>query len=116
MPVYDYKCQTHGVFYELAALKDSVKPCACPRCGELSARIILVPPEIFKMAAEKKKAYEINEKNQHEPAFSTKERREHDHKHSRACGCLTKLGKSSLILTGRGEKMFPSMRPWMISH
>jgi putative FmdB family regulatory protein len=116
MPVYDYKCQTHGVFYELAAFEDSGKPCACPECGELSARIILVAPEIFKMAPNAKKAHEINEKNQHEPVFSSQERRELDQQHAQTCACTKRLNKTKLLFTSRGEKMFPSMRPWMISH
>ena len=117
MPVYDYRCLKHGIFYELATFSDSAKPSACPECGELSARIILVSPEILKMDAKKKKAFEVNEKNQFEPAFSTKERRVHDHQHAQSCGCAKqKITGSKLIYTGRGEKMFPSMRPWMISH
>jgi putative FmdB family regulatory protein len=116
MPVYDYKCSKHGVFYELATLQDSGKPSACPTCGALSARIILVPPDIFNLAPEKKKAHEINEKNRHEPVFSGKDRREHDRGHAEACGCARNVGKSKLLLTARGEKIFPSMRPWMISH
>ncbi|MGR9085958.1 MAG: FmdB family zinc ribbon protein [Gammaproteobacteria bacterium] len=116
MPVYDYKCPTHGVFYELASLADSAKPCACPNCGQLSARIILIPPGIFKMARDAKRAHEVNEKSRHEPLFSTPERRETEQSHASACGCAIHRGNSRLMLTARGEKMFPSMRPWMISH
>jgi len=116
MPVYDYKCQTHGVFYELATFEDSDKPGVCPHCTELSARIIRIAPEIFKMSSDKKKAHQVNEKNQHEPTFSTKDRRAHDYQNSKGCGCSKNWGNSKLMYTHRGEKMFPSMRPWMISH
>lgn len=116
MPVYDYKCKDHGLFYELATIEDSGKPQPCPECGSMCARVILISPDILNMDKDKKHAHEMNERNQHEPTFSTQERREHDHEHSKGCGCTKKAGKSKLMYTANGEKMFPSMRPWMISH
>lgn len=117
MPVYDYKCQEHGVFHELATFEDFQKPCPCPVCGTLSARIIRLSPELFTMDKDKKHAHETNERAQHEPVFSTSERRQDDHQHKHGCGCSKKTtSKSALILTANGEKMFPSDRPWMISH
>jgi putative FmdB family regulatory protein len=116
MPVYDYKCLEHGVFNELATMADSEKPNVCPSCGKLSARIIRFAPELLSMAHEKKHAYDVNERNQHEPAFSTSARRAEDDKHSKGCGCTKKSGKSKMLFTAKGEKIFPSMRPWMISH
>ncbi|MGV8835886.1 zinc ribbon domain-containing protein, partial [Cellvibrio sp.] len=44
MPVYDYKCADHGLFYELASMDDSSKPAACPNCAKLSERVIMVAP------------------------------------------------------------------------
>ena len=116
MPVYDYKCAEHGVFYELATMNDSAKPCACPHCGQMAGRIIRLSPEIFKMDKDKKHAHDVNEKNQHEPTVSSAERRAEDTQHAKGCGCEKKLSKSKMLLTARGEKIFPSMRPWMISH
>ena len=117
MPVFDYKCQQHGIFNELATTEEHDKPCACPQCGALSPRIILIAPNILTMPKHKKHAHEINEKNQHEPTYSTKERRTLDHEHTHSCGCSKdKVSKSQLMYTASGEKMFPSMRPWMISH
>ena len=116
MPVYDYKCQDHGVFYELATFEQSNLPQACPTCKKMSARIIRIAPEILDMSPVKRKSHERNEKAQHEPEFSTAERRESDHEHSSGCGCNNKMGKSKMFLTANGDKMFPSMRPWMISH
>jgi len=117
MPVYDYKCKDHGIFYELATLEDAEKPCLCPTCGLISPRIIMVAPEILDMSPEKRKAAATNEKAQHEPVFSNVDRRENDEEHSKGCGCnAQKPGKSKLMYTAQGDKMFPSMRPWMISH
>lgn len=116
MPVYDYKCVEHGVFYELAAFADAHKPQICPQCNTLSPRIICISPEILDMAPARRMAFETNERAQHEPTFSTADRRAHDHDHSKGCGCHKPKNKSKLMYTARGEKMFPSMRPWMISH
>lgn len=116
MPVYDYKCKEHGLFYGLATIKDSDKPGACPQCGKMCGRVIMVAPEILDMAPDKRNAHEVNERNSHEPTHSTKARREEDEEHQKGCGCGKKLRKSKLMYTARGEKMFPSMRPWMISH
>jgi len=117
MPVYEYKCQDHGVFYELAAMDESQQPKDCPECGQASARIIRIAPEVLAMSPAKRKAHATNEKNQHEPTYSTKDRRKEDSEHSSGCGCdKQKPGGSKLMFTSTGEKMFPSMRPWMISH
>ena len=117
MPVYDYKCKDHGIFYELATMEESGNPSLCPTCGLMSPRIIMVAPEILDMSPEKRKAEATNEKAQHEPVFSNKDRRESDEQHSRGCGCSAqKPTKSKLMYTAQGDKMFPSMRPWMISH
>lgn len=117
MPVYDYKCKDHGVFYELAPIADVDKPVLCPECGVACPRIIMIAPEILDMAPAARKAAMTNERSQHEPVFSTKERREDDDHHSKGCGCSThKVNKSKLMYTAQGDKMFPSMRPWMISH
>lgn len=124
MPLYDYKCREHGVFHALATLEDSAEPQPCPRCGGLAARIILLPPEVLNQAKASIQASARNERSAHEPVFSTpetrqveQERRAHGHRHTRGCGCgHESKGKSNLFYTADGKKMFPSMRPWMISH
>lgn len=122
MPVYDYKCTTHGLFYELNTMDDSSKPCACPTCGVLSARVIMIAPEFLSMKKENREAHARNEKAMNEPVFSTPEYRAEkkarlEHKHGKGCGCNDRpIRKSALMYTAGGNKMFPSMRPWMISH
>jgi putative FmdB family regulatory protein len=122
MPLYEYKCPDHGVFQELAKLDDHDKPCVCPQCGLMSGRVLTLPPEFLNMLKEKRDAMERNEKSMDSPEFMTgtqyKEReqeREARHKHDKGCGCSSHK-KSNLFYTADGNKMFPSMRPWMISH
>lgn len=122
MPVYDYKCADHGLFYELASIDDASKPMACPTCGGLCARVIMLAPEILAMSASNREAHERNEKARFEPQLSTTDSRaeqqaRREHKHGKGCGCGDKpIRQSNLFYTAEGNKMFPSMRPWMISH
>jgi len=122
MPLYDYKCVTHGVFHELATIADSGNPGVCPQCGKLSGRVIMVAPELLAMKQQNREAHVRNEKATHEPILSTAEYRaeqqvRREHKQGRNCGCGHKpIRKSNLLFTADGKKMFPSMRPWMISH
>jgi len=131
MPLYDYKCPKHGLFHGLQAMEKSAEPCKCPQCGTLSARIIMISPEIIKMAPNQKKAMEKNEKALHEPIFSTEDSRaeaaekvafakQKGHKHG-SCGCSEHKPeysalKQQVIFLPDGSKVFPSQRPWMISH
>jgi putative FmdB family regulatory protein len=126
MPVYDYKCQEHGLFYELAEMANSSMPASCPQCGTASARVILMAPAILDMAAETRAAISRNEKARHEPSMSTadsrqeqQERKAH-HRHGKGCGCHSHGEQSPLrqqvVLLADGSKTFPSQRPWMISH
>jgi len=122
MPVYDYKCADHGLFYELTSMDDSAKPATCPECKKLCARVIMVAPEFLSMATENRQAHQRNEKAMHSPIMSTSDYRaeqkaRREHKHGKGCGCGDKpIRKSNLLFTADGNKMFPSMRPWMISH
>lgn len=117
MPVYDYKCSEHGLFYELASMDDHAKPVRCPECQTLSPRVIIMSPKIMEMAKEKKQAIERNEVAQHEPQHSTVDSRlENAEMLKSGCGCEHKKRSSKLMYTADGNKMFPSMRPWMISH
>lgn len=126
MPVYDYKCSVHGVFHELTKMADSAKPKACPKCQKLSPRIIMIPPQIFEMAPNQRKAAEKNEKARHSPIISTKDAREEEKqrivfesRHSDKCGCgsnHTGSLKQQVLYLADGSKIFPSQRPWMISH
>lgn len=117
MPVYDYKCKEHGIFNDLATMAESDQPRACPTCQTLSARIIMVAPTVLGLSEEQRNAHATNEKSQHEPTHSTKDRRALDKEHAHGTGCCDHgLSPSKMLLTAKGEKIFPSARPWMISH
>ncbi len=117
MPVYDYKCAEHGLFFELASIEERAEPAPCPKCAKACARVIMVAPALLDMDKEKKAAIEKNEAAQHEPQHSTKDSRaENAEKLKHGCGCTHKKRASKLMYTAEGNKMFPSMRPWMISH
>ncbi|MDO6682371.1 MULTISPECIES: zinc ribbon domain-containing protein [unclassified Oceanobacter] len=128
MPMYDYKCPHHGVFQELAPMQEHDQPQPCPQCHTRSARVIVLPPAIAKVLKETRAAMERNEKSREAPdvmSASQYQEKEHEkkqqhlfdnrHKHDKGCGCGSKR-KSNLMYTANGEKMFPGMRPWMISH
>jgi hypothetical protein len=80
----------------------------------------MVAPEYLDMSPVKKEAIEKNEAAKHEPQYSTVDSRAENEerlKHPKGCGCQhKKMGTSNLLYTADGNKMFPSMRPWMISH
>lgn len=122
MPVYDYKCKAHGLFYALATLDESGDPKPCPQCESPSGRVIMLAPEILGKNPANTAAHSRNEESRHAPRFSNPEQRQEDlarrqHKHGKGCGCGQEpISKSKLFYTADGKKMFPSMRPWMISH
>lgn len=116
MPVYDYKCRDHGVFYGLQTIDQHDQPKPCPDCGKLSPRVIVMAPDILTMNKNDKKAAQRNEQAKFEPIHSSSDQRRHDQDHRARCGCDHHKGKSKLFYTAKGDKMFPSMRPWMISH
>lgn len=128
MPVYDYKCNDHGLFHDLASMNEAALPCACPQCGKLSARVIMIPPEVLAMSPARRQAIAKNEKAVHQPIISSVDSREdlaQRRAHAAAkkgCGCSDSAhpDRSSLrqqaIYLPDGSKVFPSQRPWMISH
>lgn len=122
MPLYDYKCRDHGLFQELAMLSESAQPQPCPECKSLSARVIVLTPELLRMDPVRRDAIARNERSKHEPLFSTPEHRaeeqaRHEHRQGKGCGCKDQaIGKPQVFYTADGKKWFPAARPWMISH
>jgi len=115
MPIYDYKCQQHGVFHELIAINEESNTHPCPSCERPAPRVIMMSPQILSMDPATRTAHSINEKNAHQPVISSVISR--DHQHGRGCGCEKSQSlRSQAVLLADGSKVFPSSRPWMISH
>ncbi|PMR75754.1 FmdB family zinc ribbon protein [Billgrantia endophytica] len=110
MPLYDYKCADHGLFHELVPISAAGETCPCPRCGLLSPRVVLVAPSVLAMAPEKRQALARNERAAHEPRHGNR-----DSEREQGC-CHHARHKPKVFYTAEGNKMFPSARPWMISH
>ena len=110
MPVYDYACQTHGVFTALRPMSKSAEPCDCPDCGQTAQRVFVSVPNFALMDGGKRTAYATNERAAHAPKSSKTG-------HGAGCSCCSGAAKPSRTLVrADGSKAFPSARPWMISH
>jgi hypothetical protein len=59
------------------------------------------------------RAMDANERSRHEPKSS---KNYVSHKHPAGCGCCSSSKKTTTVTGKNGNKMFPSKRPWMISH
>lgn len=116
MPVYTYECKTCGPFTEIRSVSASTDPCECETCGALSDRALAIP-QLAMMGAQRRNAFQTNERSANEPKFSTKAERNEKGKHAPGCSCCSsKSKKSSAVYLPDGSKTFPSKRNWMISH
>jgi putative FmdB family regulatory protein len=118
MPTYDYACPSCGGFDALRSLALRNEPCACPACAAPSPRVFVSAPHLACVRSETRHAMETNERAQHEPISSKEHGGYQRLKHPAGCGCCsTSSGKNSAtVKAANGNKMFPSKRPWMISH
>jgi putative FmdB family regulatory protein len=112
MPVYEYECNTCGVFTALRKMSESSEPAYCQECGAESARIMSAP-RLAVLGKALRSAHERNEKSAHEPNVGRRS----------SCGCTgshtcnttTKVnpetGKAALQIQTK-----KTARPWMLSH
>lgn len=109
MPVYEYRCLTHGAFEALRPMADFADPCPCPDCSAPAARVLLTAPRLAAWDRGRMKAHGVNERSSNEPKRSTG--------HGSGCACCGPALKQKKA-AGKQEaaKDFPSRRPWMISH
>ena len=113
MPTYDYACVHCGGFEAIRAVAQRDEPVACPDCGSASPRIFGTAPCLALMASDTRSAFAMNERARHEPQRSS------DYvsrKHPAGCGCCSSVKRSATVTNARGNKAFPTKRPWMISH
>jgi putative FmdB family regulatory protein len=120
MPTYDYACADCGGFEAFRSLSQRNEPAACPDCQAASPRVFVNAPRLACMNRDTRTAMETNERAQHAPISSGEygAYQRLTKKHPSGCGCCgTSATKRSATLTGaNGNKMFPTQRPWMISH
>lgn len=124
MPVYDYLCSKCGPITALRPMSVSAAPICCPVCRQDAPRAFLQAPHMSGMTSERRSAFECNETSRHAPKVSTRDSREVEAadkrktRHPSGCPCCsgTSSSRSSAVFTADGSKVFPSKRPWMISH
>lgn len=113
MPTYDYACADCGGFDAIRTLAQRDEPAACPDCGGTSPRVFIAAPRLALMASGTRSAMATNERAGHEP------QRSGDYvsrKHPAGCGCCSSSKRGATVKDAKGNKAFPSKRPWMISH
>lgn len=117
MPTYDYACPDCGGFDAFRSLAQRNDPAPCPDCGTGSPRVFVSAPRLACVSSETRFAMDTNERARHEPKSSRDPGSYARLKHPAGCGCCGSSGKRSATVTAaNGAKVFPSKRPWMISH
>jgi putative FmdB family regulatory protein len=104
MPLYEYSCETHGVFDAFRPSSASSEPADCPDCGQSAQRILSIPMTTL-LGPVVRNAMERNEKSRHEP-------------HVCKPGCSHHHRSTAPIDTSRPAKRhsYNGPRPWVIEH
>jgi putative FmdB family regulatory protein len=121
MPVYEYECETCGVFTALRKMSESSEPAFCDECGCESPRILSVP-RLAMMGKSQREAHERNEKSANEPKVGRRS----------SCGCTgshtcktnadgSKVKSTQKINPATGTPALQmqtkkTARPWMLGH
>lgn len=113
MPTYDYECPHCGSFEAIRGISARNEPAVCPDCSTESPRVIVASAGLAYLDGAMRVALDTNERARHEPKSS---RNYVSQRHPAGCGCCSPGKKSSTVTAKNGDKMFPSKRPWMISH
>lgn len=113
MPVYEYHCDNCGHFDKILPMSRAHEKTTCPECQKAADRSITAT-YLGSASRNMIKAAGRNELAQNEPKHSS----QLTSKHPSGCSCCS--GSSRLSNQTRknaaGDKMFPTKRPWMISH
>ncbi len=116
MPLYDYLCECCGPFDAMRRLAER-EQAACPQCGSMAPMAWLQAPRLTALSTQQRQAHETNERARHEPRSSREQGSYGRLRHAAGCACCS--GASSArtgAQRGRGARMFPGRRPWMIGH
>jgi len=110
MPVYEFACETHGLFEALRPMAAFREPCACPECGAAAPRVLVTAPRLATPDRGRIKAHAVNERSADSPLKLSE--------HGAGCSCCSGGSKKArpTMLRPDGARSFPSARPWMISH
>jgi putative FmdB family regulatory protein len=115
MPVYEYLCDSHGVFTAMRPMSEYLDPQPCPDCTSPASRVMVSAPRVSGLSSRRKAAYAKNEQSQHAPLSADA----YKAGHSAGCSCCSgsvRLRSGSKARSSRGAKSFVNKRPWMISH
>lgn len=99
MPLYEYRCETHGCFDERRPFAECNAPMACPQCGAACERVFTAP-RLRGLATSTRIAHERNEKSRHQPHVCTS-----------GCSHGAVKKRSEPQLTD-----YRGARPWVIEH
>jgi putative FmdB family regulatory protein len=112
MPLYEYQCDTCGLFSALGKISSSSSPVVCRTCGSLSDRIISAP-HLAILGKPQRAAHERNEKSAHAPRSTRRS----------SCGCSgahtcnkSNTGKTATNPGGLQMQTKRNARPWMLGH
>jgi putative FmdB family regulatory protein len=115
MPVYEYLCDSHGVFTAMRPMSEYLDPQPCPDCASSASRVMLSAPRVSGLSSRRKAAYAKNEQSQHAPLSADA----YKAGHSAGCSCCSgsvRVRSGGTPRASGGAKSFVNKRPWMISH
>ncbi len=104
MPVYEYECNSHGLFEAMHPMARSSEPSPCPTCEVQSMRVLSTPH--LASGSTNFKARDRNERSQHEPRMV---KREHNHSHGKNEKTTDPAGRPAL-------RASHGSRPWALEH
>lgn len=103
MPVYEYECDTCGVFEQRRAMSESSDPINCPTC-QIEAHRIFSPPGLYRTTELERKVYNRAEQGS-EPRVHRIDRSPEEGK-----TCTHEHGRHPTAHT------HAPARPWMLGH
>ena len=117
MPTYDYACPDCGGFEAFRSLAQRNDPANCHDCGTGSPRVFISAPRLACLDSSTRIAMDTNERARHAPMNNKEYGAYQRLKHPSGCGCCSPSSrKTTTVTAANGSKMFPTKRPWMISH
>lgn len=111
MPIYEYECESCGIFTELRTISDRNSPAWCPDCQTGAKRVIHSAPGTTWLGKKTVMMHEVNERSRHEPKTLEQYK---SSVHGAGCSCCSTNKKSTA--TSKNALKTGGSRPWMISH